>query len=70
MANVAPMTANMTAMLGPLPLDHAIHPPAIATTVPATGVHRPNSKNAPATAPTVCGTIWAHAVPSQRQMIT
>jgi hypothetical protein len=70
MANVAPVTANMTDTLASLALDHAIHPLAIATTVPATGVQSPNSKNAPETAPAVFGTICAHAVVSDRQMIT
>ena len=70
MANVAPMTANMTDTLVSLALDQAIHPLTIATTVPATGVQSPTSNNAPEMAPTVCGTICAHDVPSDRQMIT
>jgi hypothetical protein len=70
MAKVAPMTAKMTDTLGSLALDHTLHALAVATTVPAIGVHRPNSKNAPATAPTVCGTICAHAVGPDRQLIT
>jgi hypothetical protein len=56
MANVAPSTANVTEDTGLPPLDQRIHPSAITTSVPATGVHKPTKRNAPATAPTVCGT--------------
>ena len=69
-ANVAPMTVNMTDPIASLALDHAIQPLAIATPIPATGVHSPQSKNAPAMAPAVRGTICAHVVPSDTQTIT
>jgi hypothetical protein len=68
MANVPPITANKAEVPGASALDHTTHPPAMATTVPATGVQRPNSKNAPATAPAACGPIGAHVVAPDKQM--
>ena len=69
MANVAPSTTNVTEDTGSPALEHRIHPFAIATSVPATGVHSPIKRSIPATAPTACGTISAQAGASNRQMI-
>jgi hypothetical protein len=69
MANVAPSTANVTEDTGLPPPDHRIHPPAIATSVPATGVQNPTKRNAPATAPTVGGPIGAQTVAPNTQTI-
>ena len=69
MANVAPSTTNVTEDTGSPALEHRIHPLAIATSVPATGVHSPIKRSIPATAPTACGTISAQAVASTRLMI-
>lgn len=69
MANVAPSTTNVTGDTGSPAFEHRIHPFAIATSVPATGVHSPIKRSIPATAPTASGTISAQAVASNRQMI-
>jgi len=70
MAKVAPITAKMTNVFGSPALDHTIHPPAAATTDPASGVQRPTSRNAPATAATACGTTTAHVVSPDTPLTT
>ena len=69
MARVAPSTANRTEDAALPALDHTSHASAIATSVPATGVHKPIRRNAPATAPIACGTISAQAVVLDTQVI-
>jgi len=61
-ANVAPNTATMMEDQISAAFAHSNHPPAIATNVPATGVHRPTKRHVPTTAPNICGTTAAHSV--------
>jgi hypothetical protein len=48
-----PSTAGRAALFG---TENAIQTSAIATKTPATGVHKPASSKAPASAPILCGT--------------
>jgi hypothetical protein len=68
MANAAPSTATTIEARSPA-LDQAIQAFRMATAAPATGVHRPSMRNAPAAAPTACGTINADAGVPHRPVI-